>query len=63
MAPLTPSGLGLQEGAFLFLLQRIGASHAQGLGVGLVLRAKVMLVAVIGGVLWLRVRKQAPKEQ
>lgn len=63
MAPLTPSGLGLQEGAFLFLLQRVGASHAQGLGVGLVLRAKVMLVAVLGGMLWLRIRKQTPEEE
>ena len=58
MAPITPAGLGIQEGAFLFLLQRIGGSHAQGLGVGLVLRAKVMLLGIVGGLLWLHVRGQ-----
>lgn len=57
MAPITPSGLGIQEGAFLFLLQRIGATRAEGLGVGLVLRAKVMVIALVGASLWLRLRK------
>lgn len=57
MAPVTPSGLGIQEGAFLFLLQRIGATQAQGLAVGILLRAKVMLLALFGGLLWVRVRK------
>jgi len=61
MAPITPSGLGIQEGAFLFFLERIGGTRGQGLGVGLVLRAKVMLVAVCGGLLWLSVRKQDSK--
>ena len=56
MAPVTPSGLGIQEGAFLYLLTRIGASQSQGLGVGLVLRAKVMVLAVIGGLLWLSLK-------
>ena len=60
MAPITPSGLGIQEGAFLFFLKRIGGEHAQGLGVGLVLRAKVVLLGVVGGLLWLHVRKQNP---
>lgn len=57
MAPLTPSGLGIQEGAFLFLLQRIGASEAQGLGVGVVLRAKIILLGAVGGLFWLHVRR------
>jgi len=61
MVPLTPSGLGIQEGAFLFFLQRLGASEAQGLSVGLVLRAKVMVVALLGGLLWLAVRKDDSK--
>ena len=57
MLPLTPSGLGVQEGAFVFFLERVGATGAQGLAVGLVLRAKVMLVAGIGGLLWLQLRR------
>lgn len=57
MAPITPSGLGIQEGAFLFFLQRIGGSKAHGLGVGLVLRAKILLLGVVGGLLWLHVRR------
>ena len=63
MAPITPSGLGIQEGAFLFFLQRIGGSHAQGLGVGLVLRAKIMLLGIVGGLLWLHVRGQGPAKE
>lgn len=52
--PLSPSGLGLQEGAFFFFLQLIGASPAQAAGAALLLRSKVILLAVIGWVLWLR---------
>ena len=62
MVPLTPSGLGIQEGAFLFFLERIGATRAQGLMVGVVLRAKVTLVAMIGGLLWLRIRRKEKPE-
>lgn len=53
MVPITPSGIGLQEGAFLFFLQRIGATEAQALGVGLVLRAKVFVIALVGWLLWI----------
>ncbi|MCB0359266.1 MAG: flippase-like domain-containing protein, partial [Bdellovibrionales bacterium] len=56
MIPLTPSGLGLTEGAFLFFLQRIGATEPVALGVGLLLRAKVIVVALIGGLLYLTLR-------
>ena len=57
MAPITPSGLGIQEGAFLFFLQRIGGTKAHGLGVGVVLRAKIVLLGLIGGLIWLHVRR------
>jgi hypothetical protein len=56
MVPLTPSGIGITEGAFLFFLMRIGATKSQGLGVGLVLRAKVLIVAMIGGLLFLTIK-------
>lgn len=58
MIPLTPNGLGIQEGAFLFFLERIGGTKAQGLGVGVLLRAKVMVIAILGGVIWLVVRRK-----
>ena len=58
MAPVTPSGLGLQEGAFVFFLCRIGATKPQGLGVALVLRAKMLIIALIGWFLWLGIRKE-----
>jgi len=56
--PVTPSGLGVQEGAFYYFLHAIGASPAQALGVGVVLRAKAYVLAFIGGLIWLRVRKE-----
>lgn len=57
MVPITPAGIGIQEGAFLFFLQRIGGTKAQGLGVGVLLRAKVMVIALLGGLIWLLIRK------
>jgi len=56
MVPLTPNGLGIQEGAFLFFLKRIGATEAQALSIGIVLRIKLMLIAVVGGILWSTLR-------
>lgn len=56
MAPITPSGLGIQEGAFLYFLQQIGGTRAEGLGVGLVLRAKAILLAIVGGFLWMGIK-------
>lgn len=52
IVPVTPSGIGIQEGAFVYFLERIGATAAQGLGVSLVLRAKNVVIALIGGILW-----------
>lgn len=52
IAPLTPSGIGIQEGAFVYLLRKIGATSSQALGVGLVLRVKNLFTAFIGYLLW-----------
>ena len=56
--PITPSGVGVQEGAFVFFLKRVGAESSQGLAVALILRAKVLLLAVIGGLLFFKLKKQ-----
>lgn len=53
IAPITPSGIGIQEGAFMFFLQRVGATQAEALAVGLVLRAKNVVTASVGWLLWI----------
>ena len=56
--PATPNGLGIQEGAFYFFLHGLGASPAQALGVAVVLRAKSYILALVGGIAWLGIRKE-----
>jgi hypothetical protein len=63
MIPLTPSGLGLQEGAFLFFLSRLGASDGEALGVGLVLRAKVLIIAAVGAILWANLKRSQDRDK
>ncbi|HQH27175.1 MAG TPA: lysylphosphatidylglycerol synthase transmembrane domain-containing protein [Oligoflexia bacterium] len=58
VAPVTPSSVGLQEGAFLFFLQRIGASYAEGLSIGLLITAKSVIIACVGGLLYLFCREE-----
>jgi uncharacterized protein (TIRG00374 family) len=52
VAPVTPSGIGVQEGAFVFFLTRLGATQPQALAVAILLRAKNLAIAVVGGVIW-----------
>lgn len=51
--PITPNGLGLQEGAFFVFLQSIGATSEVALGIALLLRIKSYFLALIGGVICL----------
>lgn len=62
IVPLTPSNFGITEGAFLFFLQRIGASKGQALAIALVIRAKVVLIAMLGGLFWLQIRKMDKRD-
>ena len=55
--PISPQGLGIQEGAFLFFLHSVGATTGQALAIGLVLRAKSYVLAAVGGVMWLGLSK------
>ncbi len=55
--PITPGGLGIQEGAFYYFLHQLGATPAQAMGVAVVLRVKSYILALIGGVVWLRLRR------
>jgi uncharacterized protein (TIRG00374 family) len=51
--PISPQGLGIQEGAFVFFLHSVGATTSQALAIALVLRAKSYLLALCGGAVWL----------
>ncbi len=61
IAPITPSGIGIQEGAFMFFLQRVGATQPESLAVGLILRAKNMITALVGWALWATMKKPEPE--
>jgi uncharacterized membrane protein YbhN (UPF0104 family) len=50
--PLTPSGLGVAEGAMGVLFQGFGYSRADGLMVGIAFRAMTYVMAVLGAVYW-----------
>lgn len=50
--PVTPSAIGIQEGAFFYFLSKIGASHAEALAVPLVIRAKNIITALVGAGIW-----------
>lgn len=50
--PISPQGLGIQEGAFVFFLHAVGATTGQALAIALVLRAKSYLLALAGGLIW-----------
>jgi uncharacterized protein (TIRG00374 family) len=54
--PLTPSGLGIQEGAWVYFLGYAGVSPAHSLAISIVLRAKTYLLSLLGGVVLVRDR-------
>lgn len=55
--PISPHGLGIQEGAFLFFLHLVGATTNQAMAIALVLRAKSYVLAALGGVCWLSLKR------
>ncbi len=54
--PLSPQGLGIQEGAFVFFLSSLGCTTTQALALALLLRAKSYVLAALGGIAWLTLR-------
>ncbi len=52
--PLTPGGLGVQEGAFVFLLTKVGISSPEALAISLLLRLKNLILSGVGGLLLMR---------
>ncbi len=60
--PISPQGLGIQEGAFVYFLHAVGATSGQALAIALVLRAKSYLLALVGGLVWLLYRDKLAAE-
>ena len=54
MIPISLAGLGVREGAFVFLFAAAGASKEQALGLSLVWFAVAVTVSLVGGVEYLR---------
>lgn len=61
--PITPSGLGLQEGAFFFTLTKIGATNEQALAIAVILRLKTYVLAAMGGIFFLLQKKASHSKQ
>ncbi len=61
--PISPQGLGIQEGAFLFFLHAVGASTDQALAVALILRVKSYVLAMLGGALFIGLPRFASQPQ
>lgn len=54
MAPISLSGLGLREGAFVFLFTTVGATKEQAITLSLMWFAIAALVSIIGGIEYVR---------
>jgi uncharacterized protein (TIRG00374 family) len=55
MIPVSLSGLGIREGAFVFLFTRVGATQEEALGLSLLWFFVVVFVSLIGGVEYIRI--------
>jgi uncharacterized protein (TIRG00374 family) len=52
MLPITPNGLGLREGAMVLLLGQVGIAHERALMFSLLSFAPLLLLAIVGGVIY-----------
>lgn len=50
--PISPNGLGIQEGAFSYFLVAVGATPEQALSIALILRIKGYFLGLIGGIIY-----------
>ncbi len=60
MLPVSLAGLGIREGAFVFLFAKAGASKEEALTLSLMLFAIMVAVSLIGGVEYLRIGGRPP---
>lgn len=61
--PITPSGLGIQDSAYYYFLQQLGATSPQAAAIMIILRAKTYVLAMCGAVLFLMHKKTQPSAQ
>ncbi|MBI5970730.1 MAG: flippase-like domain-containing protein [Deltaproteobacteria bacterium] len=54
MLPISLSGLGIREGAFIFLFTRVGAAKEQAIALSLMWFAIMAIVSIVGGLEYLR---------
>lgn len=57
MLPVSLAGLGLREGAFVYLFTRVGATAEQALTLSLMWFAIMVFVSIIGGIEYIRIGK------
>jgi len=60
LLPFTPGALGIQEGAIVALLLALGADSDSATALALINRAITWLGALVGGLIWLRGRRDSP---
>ena len=56
MLPVSLNGLGITEAGFALFLQLAGVPIAEAVGVGVLLRARLLVTGDVGGLLFLRYR-------
>ena len=59
MFPFTLSGLGVREGAFVYLFTLVGVDSHIGLSIGLLFFAQLLVLSIIGGVIYIQQREGA----
>jgi len=59
MIPISLNGLGIQEGSYVFYLEKVGLSGAQALLVAVLARAAILLVSLVGAWLLLFRRRES----
>ena len=58
--PISFAGWGVREGAMVLMLGKMGISSADALALSIVLGLVLMSVSILGGFVWLSVRKEMP---
>ena len=58
MFPISLGGVGLQEWAYVFIFAKMGIPSAVGLSVGVLMRAKGLILGLVGGVIYSLMNKE-----